>query len=214
MSVGRYSPAAAILALIFLGTGCASLGGLDLSAYPAKTRSLFLFNFTNNTFQPDVNRELTDWVRAEFDRRGNFKLTSKQADARLQVYGRIVVYRKEGRLFDNFRRPTRSELIVVCRVAIRQNPARIDSPPNSPLLETREVSASVDFSELQGFRESEFQARARLLRLLASRVNNAVERAYKAHFPAPRPTPTPDQARGKTDPKPAAEPAKKNPVKE
>jgi hypothetical protein len=93
------------------------------------------------------------------------------------VYGDVVVYRKEGRMFDNFRNPTRIELIVACRLRLRENPAA----GGGETLD-RELSARTEFSQSEGFLESELAARDRLLRQLAARMNAALETEFVNRF--------------------------------
>jgi len=161
---------------------CTSFQKMDLSSYPSMTRTAFLHNFTNNTFQADINRELTEITRDELNRRNNFRLQGKRETARLWIYGNITVYRKEGLMYDNMRNAIRNELIVVCKIKMRQNPGKITSPPGIQLLESREIIASVMYSEKQGYRETEFSARQRLLRILARRINSSLEKAYSKYF--------------------------------
>jgi len=116
------------------------------------------------------------------DRRKNFLLRKDRKIARLWIYGNITVYRKEGLMYDNLRNAIRSEIIAVCKIKMRQNPQKITSPPVIQLLESREIIASIMYSERQGYRETEFTARQRLLRILARRINNSLEQAYSKHF--------------------------------
>lgn len=166
---------AAMVAALVLGmasvAGCAHFQRVDLSAYPPGERTLFLHNFTNQSFQPDVNVELTEVMRREIARRENFTLTKSREEARLWVYGEISVYRKSGRMFDNLRTPTRFELLVAARIKVREK-------PGENLWISREVSARVEYSEREGFLESEFEARQRLLRQLAQRASNVIESEF------------------------------------
>jgi Lipopolysaccharide-assembly len=159
--------------------GCAAFQAADLSAYAADLRTVYLHNFSNTSFQPDVHFELTEAVRQELHRRGNFTLQRERDTARLWVYGEVVVYRKEGRMFDNFRNPTRVELIVACRMRLRENPAAGGGEPFD-----RELSARTEFSQSEGFLESELAARDRLLRQLAGRMNAALETEFVNRFAA------------------------------
>lgn len=167
---------AGVLLAAFSHTGCMTLSVYDLSVYPVESRVLFIQNFTNNTFAPDANVELTEAVRAEITRRGNFVIAKNRNEARLRLYGRIVMYRKEGRMFDNLRQSTRTELVVACRISVRGTGGEVFA---------RETAASVEYSETQGYRETELRARGRLNRLLAREVASAVERWYLSTFPVP-----------------------------
>ncbi|MCR9142610.1 MAG: LPS assembly lipoprotein LptE [bacterium] len=162
----------ALLAICMIqASGCAYFARVDLSEYAPAERTLFLHNFTNQSFQPDVNVELTEIVRREIARRENFALMKTRDEARLWVYGEISVYRKSGRMFDNLRTPTRFELLVAARIKVREK-------PGENLWFSREVSARVEYSEREGFLESEFEARQRVLRQLAQRVSNVIETEF------------------------------------
>lgn len=160
---------------------------MDLSPYPAENRSIYLYNFTNNSFQPDVNVELTDWVRREIDRRENFIPVSEKEKARFWLYGEVTVYRKEGRMYDAYRTPIRYELIIVCKVQLRKNPAFAGNGAgiSDEILLTEEIDASGEFSDQEGYIESELSARSRVLRVLASSINHAVDAAFVANAGPP-----------------------------
>ena len=158
---------------------------MDLSAYPSGDRALFLHNFTNNSFQPDVNVELTDWTRSEINRRNNFNLQDERATARIWLYGNVQVYRKEGRMYDNYRSAIRHELIVACRIRIYRNAGSPGKGGGGVLLDSQVISASVDFSESQGFRETEMVARARVLRKLSARINEFLEKSFATNHQTP-----------------------------
>ncbi|MCB1324592.1 MAG: hypothetical protein H7A21_00405 [Spirochaetales bacterium] len=173
----------ASLVLLFVLSACLSPGSVDLSLFPEDRRTLFLHNFTNESFQPDVNQELNEWVRRELERRENFRLTTEKDDAALWLYGEITLYRKEGRMFDNLRSPVRVELIVGCRVRLRQH-GQGDAGEGLVLV-SRELGSRTEYSESEGFRESEFEARQRLLQDLAAQINNALEQGYARALAAP-----------------------------
>jgi hypothetical protein len=162
-------------------TGCATYH-LDLSRYPANQRVLYLHNFTNETFQADTNVELTEWVRREIHRRRNFTLADDRARAPLSLYAKVRVYRKEGRLYDNAREPVRFDLTVIARVRVRRN--------TEELLDAHDVGASIEYSSREGFTETEFGARQRLLRILAERIHNRLDKVFVDNTAAPPPPPS------------------------
>lgn len=169
-----------VLAAALAISGCRLLQRTDLSAYDPGSRTIFIHNFSNNTFQPDVNVELTEWVAREINRRDNFKTRTEKEDARIWIYGEIAVYSRDGRMYDNFQNPTRYEMTVAARIKIRTNPAI-----GGPLMDKAgEVSATVQYSEKEGYTESEFAARQRLLRTLAARIADSIESEYLATIPA------------------------------
>ncbi len=154
---------------------------LDLSRYPRQSRTLFLHNATNDTFQADVNVELTEATRRELHRRKNFILEPEREKAPLWLYTKVRVYRKEGRLYDDAREPVRYDITTVARVRLRRNPAF----GTEELIDSEEIGASIEYSEREGYEESEVRARQRLLALLAARINNRVEKVFVENAPAP-----------------------------
>lgn len=171
----------ALLVAVLIMSGCRLLQRTDLSAYDPGSRTIFIHNFSNQTFQPDVNVELTEWVAREINRRDNFKTRTDKDDARIWIYGEIAVYSRDGRMYDNFHNPTRYEMTVAARIKIRANPAA----GGPPMDRTGEVSATVQYSEKEGYTESEVAARARLLRTLAARIADSIESEYLATIPEP-----------------------------
>ncbi len=166
------------LALMAGPLSCSLMKRVDLRSYPGETRTLYLHNFTNDTFQPDTNVEVTRALRDEINRRENFILVDDPAAAHLHLYGSISVFRKEGRMYDNYRNPVRYELILSARIKLRER----DKGENGGYLFTKQVGARVDYSEREGFLEREVEARMRLYRLMASRINNLLESEYLSRY--------------------------------
>ena len=166
--------------LFWLGPGvlfsllhCAFFRAIDLRPYPPAERSLFLQNIRNETFQADANLELTEWVRRELHRRGNFLIARERSGARLILSGNLEVYRREGRMLDDYRNPVRYELILAARMHLR----RLDSGGQSEIGQEL-LAASVEYSELEGYVETEHTARQRALQLLAARIANFAEQSF------------------------------------
>jgi hypothetical protein len=153
--------------------GCSSFQKLDLSNYPIEDRSVFLFNFSNQSFQPDVHTELTEHLRNELSRRGNFVPKKVREEASWLMYGDIVAYRKEGRMFDNYRTAIRYELVVVAKVRLRKNNAT-----NIEVISGQDIQANTQYSSREGFMEEEFAARQRVLRILAEKIARFYESEY------------------------------------
>ena len=162
-----------ILSLLFavLFSSCMNTIVLDSKKYPVSDRTVFVYNFENSAFQADVNGEMTEVLRNHIYRRKNFFPQKKPSDSVFSIYGEITMYRKEGRMYDNYRDPVRFELMVGVRVKMR-------STADSLLLLDSEFVASTDYSEKEGFIESEFRARQRVLRKLAIQISNSMETAF------------------------------------
>ncbi|MBX7059411.1 MAG: hypothetical protein K1X75_15215 [Leptospirales bacterium] len=179
----RYLRTGLALVAAFGAAGCLSLGGRDLSQLSLAQRSAFLVNFSNATFEPDVNVELTEMVRQEGERRGRLLLGDDRSLAQTVIYGEVTLYRKEGRLFDNYRNATRYELIVACRIRLR------DGSGGDGVFYSGELAARTEFAESEGAVETERRARGRLLRQLAAQIHQAIEIAVADRASAPASAP-------------------------
>lgn len=147
----------------------------DLKEYPEQERTLYLFNFANSTFDSDAQVELNRILREEIHSKRDFIIVDDQDQASLGLYGEVTLYRKEGRLYDNLRNPTRYELIVGARIRMRDR-------DSGRVLLSSEESVSVQYSPREGFPETEMQARQRLLRQLARRIHRSMVAAYRGRY--------------------------------
>ncbi|MBE7439319.1 MAG: hypothetical protein HS115_12745 [Spirochaetales bacterium] len=171
-----------ILVLLPWLSRCAFLRAIDLKPYPAGERQLFIQNIRNETFQADANLELTEWVRRELHRRGNFLIAGERNQARLILSGTLEVYRREGRMLDDYRNPVRYELILAARMHLR----RVDDSGQSEIGQEL-LAASVEYSELEGYIETEHTARQRALQLLSARIAHFAEQSFVNFHGSPRP---------------------------
>lgn len=168
-----FLPAVLALTVLFIVSGGCIYP--DLKEFPEQERTLFLYNFSNSTFDSDTQVQLNRTLREEIHSKRDFVITDDPDQAVLGLYGEITLYRKEGRLYDNLRNPTRYELIVGARIRMR------DRSSGRVLLSTEE-SASVHYSPREGFPESELQARHRLLRLLARNIHRSMVSAFRGQY--------------------------------
>ncbi len=159
---------------------------LDLSQYADEERQIFLFHFRNSTFQPQIHLELTEQVRREIDRRSNFILTSNKKEARFWLNGEINLYYKKRGFRTAFSEAAYYEIIAACRIkllrnprsAVLQNSAQKSSKKESPPIFLREISHRVHYSEQKYISDNENRARQRLFRILAVRINQAIESQF------------------------------------
>ena len=177
---GRLNLPLLLLSLVAM-QGCAMFQRNDLSRFPEASRTLYLYNFTNSTFQPEVHIQLNEILKSEIERRHNFILKYTAAEAQFTVEGDLNVYRMEGRLYDDYRNATRYQLIVGTNMQMR---GKSPGAKSTTGYFTDTIGASVDFSTGEGFSEDEYRARERVLRILAARICNALE----AHFLSSRPS--------------------------
>ena len=112
-----FLPAVLALTVLFIVSGGCIYP--DLKEFPEQERTLFLYNFSNSTFDSDTQVQLNRTLREEIHSKRDFVITDDPDQAVLGLYGEITLYRKEGRLYDNLRNPTRYELIVGARIRMR-----------------------------------------------------------------------------------------------
>lgn len=171
----------ALLAVVFLlGAGCASV---DLSDYPESSRTIFLHNFTNDSFQPDIPRELNRAMQVELLRRQNFIVQDDKQKAALFLYGRVTGFRKRGLLYDDLREPTRVELMLVCRIRLRHA-----GSAGGQVVASRELVTTVNF-QTDRTGQAEQAARQRLAQNMASRLHSVLEQEFIRQNPQPVPNP-------------------------
>lgn len=185
-------PLLSLLLMVSLFDGCSIFQVYDLSPYPASSRTVFLYNLGNASFQPDVNRELTRQLHRELLARNNFILVEDRNEARFQLSGEISTYRLEGRMYDDYQDPTRYTIQTSALIRLYERaktiPKKGEKKPGGSKEESewlsgriifgREFLARTDYSVSQGFVETELQARERVMRKLASYIVTAMEEAY------------------------------------
>lgn len=168
--------------------GCAPFFYVDLSPYPETKRTIYLQNFLNHTFQPDINVILTRNLRDEIHRRENFIIVNDRHKARFVLSGEVNVFRKEGRMYDNYQNPTRYEMVISARIRLRESGSD-DEEQDSSAVGTNshiaDVTARLDYSDQEGYVESDSAAYDRLARKMASNINREIEKEFISRYPNP-----------------------------
>lgn len=136
-------------------------------------RKLYIHNFQNDSYGNAVHTTLTQLVKAEVDRRGRFIQTRDKAEAGFRFYASVVHYQRIGNILDAFGQQMSSEISVVVRLEIQEAISG-----EKLTLERDEILARAYYSDQMGYRESEEQAQARLLRNLAYRISEESENAW------------------------------------
>ncbi|PJZ68895.1 hypothetical protein CH373_08205 [Leptospira perolatii] len=145
---------------------------IDGVPIPDAKRTVYVQNFRNNSYGMGLHTQLTGLVRQEIDFRGRFLQTREKSGAAYRIYGEISHYQLVGALLDQGGQHLSREMLVVCRVELQK--AGGERIP----LERDEIPARIVYSDQIGFRESEAQAQTRLLRILAVRISEEMERAW------------------------------------
>jgi hypothetical protein len=136
-------------------------------------RKIYIHNIQNDSYGSAVHTTLTQLLKAEIDRRGRFIQTRDKSAAAFRFYGSIVHYQRIGNLMDTFGQQMSSEISVVVRFEIQEASTGEKIP-----LEREEILARAYYSEQMGYRESEEQAQARMLRNLSYRISEESENAW------------------------------------
>ena len=145
-----------------------------LANYPEKDRTLYLQNFGNTTFEADVQVELTEAIRTHIHLRQGYLLTDERNSARFILFGDIVLYRREGHLFDNEFSPIRYDLTLVVRV-------RLIDRESGNTVTAFEEDARAQYSTKEGLVETEQSARRRLYSSICRKIYNRLSEAYPAY---------------------------------
>lgn len=144
-----------------------------LSTLPTEKRTLFLQNFGNTTFEGDLHMELTEAMRAHFHMRRGYILVDDRDKARFLLFGDVVLYRREGHLFDNEFNPTRYDLNMVVRI-------RLIERTTGRTIASFEEDSRTQYSTREGLVEDEATARRRLYSSICRKIYNRLSQAYPA----------------------------------
>ncbi len=150
----------------------------QIKRYPPADRTIFLHAFSNQSFQPSIQRLLQKAIRKALYRRGNFILQQKQKEARLWLYGEVRSYRKIPAFRNHRGEAERYEFFLRCRIQLRHNPKHLHSGDQG-ILFSRNFETRVFLA--QNLKERETTALERLGRLTAAAVNQSLEEAYAAY---------------------------------
>lgn len=145
---------------------------IDGVPIPNDQRRLYVQNFRNNSYGMGVQTLLTELVRAEIDTRGRFIQTREKSIAAYRLYGEIVHYQLVGNLLDQGGQSISREMLIIVRLELQK------AGGQKITLEREEIPVRIIFSDQVGFRESESQAQARLLKIMAIRIAEEMERAW------------------------------------
>ncbi|TGK33692.1 hypothetical protein EHQ12_14515 [Leptospira gomenensis] len=145
---------------------------IDGVPIPDEQRRLYVQNFRNNSYGMGVQTLLTELVRSEVDSRGRFLQTREKSLAAYRLYGEVVHYQLVGNLLDQGGQSISREMLIVVRLELQK------AGGQKILLEREEIPVRIIYSDQVGFRESESQAQARLLRIMAIRISEEIERAW------------------------------------
>jgi len=180
MTVARYLLLPALLLLTAM-CGCATLsrGFGDTESEPLtpeyrkfrqQKRLLYIQNFENRTFTPELTGRLKDKLQVAYTRLSSVVITPEKKAAQMILYGKILFYAEEPGVYDRSAAPLTYNLSIVASVRIR---ARGQGDEDSQPYEQHTVRYGTTYSAGEPLFESRYAAEDRLLDGLADRIVNA-----------------------------------------
>lgn len=171
----------AMAAFLTLRSSCANLGrGIanvnsgpisdQYKSFRQKKRLLYIQNFDNRTYSPQLTGRLKDKLMNSFSRSVSLKLTEDKEKAEVVLYGKIIGYAEEPGVYDNATSsPSTYNLTVVVATRMR---ARSQSTKDDidPLTEEHSISYMTTYNPSAPLYETRFDAEDRMLQGIADRI--------------------------------------------
>ncbi|MFO1469420.1 MAG: LPS assembly lipoprotein LptE [Turneriella sp.] len=169
---------ALFLFLLSAVAGCASFkhGFSDVESMPIteqykefrKTRrQLYIQNFDNRTYSPQLTGRLKEKLQFAFMRRQSLAVTPEKDKAELVLYGKILLYTEEPGVYDRSSSPLTYNLTLVASMKLRARAAIETSEGES---EEHTVRYTTTYSIGEPLYESRYTAEERLLEGVADRL--------------------------------------------
>ena len=134
-----------------------------------KKRLLYIQNFDNRTYSPQLTGRLKEKMQVAFSRSASLTVISEKSKADLVVYGKILLYNEEPGVYDRASAPLSYNLTIVASMTIRARGANEQSEAPS---EQHTVSYTTTYAIAEPLFESRYTAEDRLLEGLADRLVN------------------------------------------
>lgn len=181
MTIARYRFWALALLVLLTMPGCASFskGFGDTESAPLtpeyrkfrkEKRLLYIQNFENRTFTPELTGRLKDKLQIAYTRLSSVVVTPEKKVAQMILYGKILFYAEEPGVYDRSAAPLTYNLSIVASIRIR---ARGQGDEDSQPYEQHTVRYGTTYSAGEPLFESRYAAEERLLDGLADRIVNA-----------------------------------------
>lgn len=172
---------AAVSACATLSRGQSEVDALPLSEnykkFRAARRSLYIQNFENRTYSPQLTGRLKEKLQYAFTRKPSLTVTPEKKDAELILYGKILMYAEEPGVYDRYSQPLNFNLTMVASVKLRVSKnAQKDGAKETeldPMSEEITVRYMTSYNKGEPFFEQRFTAEERLLDGLADRIVNS-----------------------------------------
>lgn len=133
-------------------------------------RQLYIQNFDNRTYAPQLTGRLKEKLQLAFTRRQSLTVTPEKGTADLVLYGKILLYTEEPGVYDRGSAPLTYNLTMVASMKLRTRNAAENSDGES---EQHTVRYTTTYSIGEPMYETRYTAEERLLEGVADRLVNA-----------------------------------------
>ena len=154
-----------------LGRGNAEIESEALSEsyrqFRGKTRLLYIQNFDNRTYSPQLTGRLKEKLQVAFSRSASLTITPDKNKAKLIMYGKILQYSEEPGVYDRAAGPLTYNLAIVASFRLR---ARANTETEEAPYEQHTIRYMTAYSVGEPMFETRFTAEDRMLEGLADRM--------------------------------------------
>ena len=138
--------------------------------YRRVRRQLYIQNFDNRTYSPQLTGRLKEKLQFAFTRKQSLTVTPEKDKAELVLYGKILLYTEEPGVYDRSSSPLTYNLTLVVSTRMRARAAKEESEGES---EQHTVRYTTTYSVGEPLYETRYTAEERLLEGVADRLVNA-----------------------------------------
>ncbi len=148
----------------------------EYRAFRNQRRLLYIQNFENRTFSPQLTGRLKDKLQIAYTRLRSVSVTPDKDKAQLVLYGKILLYAEEPGVYDRSAAPLTYNISMVASIRIRTRNTEKQSDNAEEDLQPYEqhtVRYATTYTVGEPLFESRYTAEERLLDGLADRIVNA-----------------------------------------
>ncbi len=175
--------------LIFFG--CATLGsGVgeidstpltdEYKKFRGKKRLLYIQNFDNRTYSPQLTGRLKEKLQFAFARSASLNVITEKNEADLILYGKIELYAEEPGVYDRGSMPLTYNLTIIVSTRMRARERNIPAKTKKAESESESMYEQHDIRYMTSYNvgeplfETRYMAEERMLDGLADRIVNAM----------------------------------------
>jgi hypothetical protein len=162
---------AALVQCASLGRGYAEIESQPLSEsyrqFRSERRLLYIQNFDNRTFSPQLTGRLKEKLQIAFSRSASLTITPDKNKAELILYGKILQYSEEPGVYDRAAGPLTYNLAIVASFRLR---ARLTTETAEAPYEEHTIRYMTAYSVGEPMFETRYSAEERMLEGLADRM--------------------------------------------